>query len=390
MSIELLTYERLVEGGEEITYIVDRLIPEKSLGHLYAPSGVGKSLVALAAAHSIASGRPFLGLRTQQGRVVYIAGEGGPGLGQRATAWCLHEGVESPGEVRYVTHPVRADTVAEVTELLEEVHRAFGAPKLLIIDTLQANASPGFDENDARDMNLLVAGARRLILETGCSVLLVHHTGWLQTRERGSTVLRAACDYVLKLERMGRRTVKLCVDKGRDFDDSLDLMIELVPSGKSLVPVLSNRPATLSDAQLGLLRVLQESSQALKAKDWLARSAMGRTTFYDLKAKLLADELVAQNEREAFYPTPKGQRLVALSGESAGLSGESGRTGSVSVGDSPSVPCVLTHGRRTVPVSALTVHERGQYGEPSHGEPSHGEPGLSYEEDERRGLQDVA
>ena len=74
----------------------------------------------------------------------------------------------------------------------------------------------GSDENSAKDMGQFVAAVDRIRVETGCCVLMVHHTGKDAGRgPRGSSALEGAADTVLMLtESNGIR--QLAVRKQKD------------------------------------------------------------------------------------------------------------------------------------------------------------------------------
>jgi RecA-family ATPase len=58
-------------------YLIDGLIPERSLGILVGDSGLGKSPLAYQMGICVATGIPFLGLPTQKSRVLYLDFENG-------------------------------------------------------------------------------------------------------------------------------------------------------------------------------------------------------------------------------------------------------------------------------------------------------------------------
>ena len=60
----------------------------------------------------------------------------------------------------------------------------------------------GADENKTADMNMFVAGCDRVRVETGAAILVVHHTGKsAENGARGSSALRAACDFEYSIDR---------------------------------------------------------------------------------------------------------------------------------------------------------------------------------------------
>jgi hypothetical protein len=81
--------------------------------------------------------------------------------------------------------------VAVVTGMIEK----YGAPALIVIDTVARNFGPG-DENSTKDMTAFVAACDRLREQTGACILLVHHSGHGdKTRARGSIALKGALDW---------------------------------------------------------------------------------------------------------------------------------------------------------------------------------------------------
>ena len=72
------------------TFLIDGLLPDKSLGVLWGASEVGKTFLALAWALSVATGRTCLGRGVvTQGCAVHVVGEGAAHFGRRIIAWKL-------------------------------------------------------------------------------------------------------------------------------------------------------------------------------------------------------------------------------------------------------------------------------------------------------------
>jgi hypothetical protein len=160
-------------------------IPRQSFGALFGPTGSGKSFFALDRALTLAQTAP----------VVYVAAEGAAGYAARKIAWCKVKGLGA-GQLYFVGEAVNLLDMAEVTAFTDAILPL--SPALVIFDTL-ARCMIGGDENSARDMGLLVAACDDLRAATGATVLVVHHTGKSGQAERGSSALRAACDFMLGL-----------------------------------------------------------------------------------------------------------------------------------------------------------------------------------------------
>jgi hypothetical protein len=69
-----------------LRYQVDQMVPEVGTGFLWGQSWAGKSLVALDMGLAVGNGVPFFGHDTIKGTVVYLVGEGLPGIGVRVKA----------------------------------------------------------------------------------------------------------------------------------------------------------------------------------------------------------------------------------------------------------------------------------------------------------------
>jgi len=183
-----------LKAFEPPRWLANRLIPDGGLAVLYGEPKVGKTFWALDLSLCIATGRPFHGVTVQQGRVTYVAAEGGPArLRDRVMAWLFARGIgelELENNWELVAAPVDLTSPDTVRDFLE----ALGAPRgLVVFDTL-ARCMSG-DENSQKDMSAAVAGCDRIRFQTGATVLLVHHEGKNpQKGARGSTVLRGAID----------------------------------------------------------------------------------------------------------------------------------------------------------------------------------------------------
>ena len=71
--------------------------------------------------------------------------------------------------------------------------------KLIIFDT-QADHMPSGDEDRSKDFTVIKKAVQRIAQATGAAVGLIHHTGWYDSRERGSSRQRQALDVVMQTE----------------------------------------------------------------------------------------------------------------------------------------------------------------------------------------------
>jgi len=165
---------------------------------LWGGPGVGKSFISVSMGASVATGRPWLGKRTNQGPVVYIAGEGGEeGVAHRVRAalaeWTVdaHDKQETvpfyiitPG-IDLVENAFEFADLVGMPETLEE------RPRLVVVDTL-SRCFVG-DENKQEFMGKFVKTLDAIRDRYGCDIIVIHHAN-KQHELRGSSVLFGAVD----------------------------------------------------------------------------------------------------------------------------------------------------------------------------------------------------
>ena len=251
-------------------WLIDGLLTKQSIAFLVGPSGSFKSFLAVAMATHIANGKPFAGLPTRKGRVLYSAHEGLRGLPPRfkaldmdASEVTLCEGVNLVGEED-------ADWVIDQ-----------GMFDLVIIDTY-AKATPDRDENSSKDTTLALMCAERISSQTGATVLLITHTGKDKNKGiRGSSALFAGVDTVLNVDRqVDSFNLRMKVTKQKDGEDgaifnfAMEKANVVAPLTGEIIPTLRalSSASTLSAAaQIQLLlsdgtpRTTTEITSALKS-----------------------------------------------------------------------------------------------------------------------------
>ena len=215
---------------------------------LYGAPKSGKTFVALAQALHIAWGQPWAGRPVQRGGVVYIAGEGVHGMGDRLKAARAQFGI--PRDIPFWMHRGALDfTDPKLPETLvamvREVVPAGEAVALVIIDTL-ARSMPGADENSARDVGLVIATAGQVQVMLSCAVLAIHHQGKDEERGmRGTSALRGAVDASFRVvAHEDAPRVTLINEDQKDAETSADMVFDMVSvpvpgsiGRASLVPV---------------------------------------------------------------------------------------------------------------------------------------------------------
>ena len=193
---------------EPVRWLIDKMLPVGAFTALYGPPGSFKSFIALDIAEAIATGRTWMGNEvSEQGSVLYIAGEGFGGVGARIKACKQHHQTEDGAPIYVIRHQLNLRSSVEdfnalmlaVEHLVIDTGIDF---KLIIIDTL-ARAFGGGDENSASDMMQFVVtcGHIQKIVQDA-ALMILHHSGKDSAKGmRGSSALLGAVDTELELIR---------------------------------------------------------------------------------------------------------------------------------------------------------------------------------------------
>jgi hypothetical protein len=221
--VPLLGLSELREQSHSATWLIKHVVPAASIGMLYGGSGTFKSFIAIDAALHIAHGLPWLGRRTRQGSVLYIAAEGGSGLWPRIAAWHRARRIQW-GSVPFHVVPAALDLTQDAWRVVEAAQSKGVTPSMVVVDTLSQTYNG--EENSANEVAAYFRelGTRFRQL-WGCAVLILHHTGHNATeRPRGSSAMRANLDFMLGVFRDEKEmlaTLTCAKQKdGEAFDDT--------------------------------------------------------------------------------------------------------------------------------------------------------------------------
>ena len=288
----------------EMPMVIENMIPAQSYGYFFGESGVGKSFVALDVAHSVATGRPWLGADMfkveDAGLVVYVAGEGANGLRVRKKAIEQETGIEAP-LLRILPAAPLMDTgdAHLVAETFKELERRLGEKvKLVVVDTLSQCAEG--EQNSATDMAKFVHGCAE-IQSNGAAVVVIHHSGLSdKDRMRGSTNLKAPADFEFCVKGGdGLLSVKQTKNKDEELLPPIKLKTRkveidgLVKRNGEPFTSLVVEPANLAD-ELNASRKLSENE----------------TTLLGIIKEMAVDtngHVTNEDARTAFYEAAKGK-----------------------------------------------------------------------------------
>lgn len=290
-----------------------------SLVLLYGAPDTYKTFLALDWANCISTGLPWQGHSTRDERVwdsndkspvpvLYVIAEGARGFYRRQEAWlAAHPGAprgdlyQHPEPVDLLTrsavgtHWLTTDDLLSVGARLSDDY-----PQLVIFDTLHRCMPGGSDVSD-KDMGRVVESARRLQdYWDGCSVLLIHHSGWAGQHERGSNSLRGACDSVFQVKRAEGKVI-LKDDKEKDKGQEAPLVLRARKSADSLV-LEPTRADSILRAERAIHRALEVAGDEGLTHGELAEATdLAKATLTRRVAELLEAGEVRKDGENRFF-----------------------------------------------------------------------------------------
>lgn len=273
-------------------WIVDQIIPADAFGVMYGASGTYKSFMAMSIAASIAANSPWFNADVDNpGQVIYIGAEGAAGLQARKKAWSIRHGLPTNQLGILADSPtINSATDCELlVQMCEIAADELNAPiRLIVVDTL-ARTFAG-EENSATDMSAFVRSCDRIRRATGASILVVHHAGKdLDKGARGSSALRAACDFEFKVSALGKKHTKLSCTKAKDVEpfEDMEFKLDVVELGRndakgrpmvSLVPRLhsigssEDQPAQEATGKTQVLNDMITAAMARQGSEFITRA----------------------------------------------------------------------------------------------------------------------
>ena len=279
----LLTIEQLSQLPPA-EWLVQDIVEQNRLGIVHGPSETCKSFLTLDLGLCVAAGCDWHGRAVKSGPVVFVAAEGGSGIRKRVNTWKQEHGIDEIPNARFLLEDVQLLSSGDVEGLLRRIQAVFPNPVLIILDTFAA-CFVGGEENSAKDTGLAIAAARHLVIMTGATVLLVHHSGRQETnRERGSSALKGNVDVMLSVSRDGNTiTVKNTKQKDHEGFEPFHLELKQValhggdadPSETSCVltacqpPDGVSPPVDINDSERRALEVLETfGDDGATPKNW--------------------------------------------------------------------------------------------------------------------------
>lgn len=213
-----------------IGWLVKGLIQAGDPCNLFGPSGSGKSFIALDISMAIAQGKPWRGMKTTQGTVVYICAEGAGGFRKRLDAYREYHQVD-PAKMPFYVIPAAPSLLKpkDVKDVIAAITAAnVGAVAAIVVDTL-AQTTSGANENSGEDMGPALTAVQKIGAAFDTTVMLVHHTGKDVDRgARGWSGIKGAMGTQLEVILQDDGSRVLHVEKLKDDDDGQNYPFKLL------------------------------------------------------------------------------------------------------------------------------------------------------------------
>lgn len=156
--------DRICADETQTQFLIEGLLPAKSIAIMAGDSTIGKSPLVCQLALCVAAGVPFLGMKTNQGRVLYFDLENSlPDCKAIRDALVQFLGLsQTPENFLLVTEP------RSLERPIDEVR-----PRLVVIDSLRAYRPDVTERNPVAGQWL--REIRALSRKYGCAFLVIHH-----------------------------------------------------------------------------------------------------------------------------------------------------------------------------------------------------------------------
>lgn len=231
--MKLIPVKNIMNKPFDTDWLIKDYLPANSTVMVFGPPASGKSLIAIEKAYCVGNGIDYHGHQVKKGTVVYVAGEGFSGIGKRLKALEIHNNNQAPNNIFISETSMDLNSSTSTQDLIKEIERITDHDvNLIIIDTLHRNFTG--DENNSKDISVVMKHCDRLRLATGATIILVHHSGLNDKgRGRGSSSIKGAMDVEYKVSKLSKSIV-MHNTKVKDIEEPSDInfSLEIVNIGK--------------------------------------------------------------------------------------------------------------------------------------------------------------
>ncbi len=249
----------LNEPDEKTDWLVEDHLPMGGDSLVVAKPKVGKSTLVRCLALAVARGDDFLGCKTKQGTVFYLA------LEEKRSEVKRHfhaMGARQEDPILVFCAPSPVDGLAQLRAAVEK-----DKPVLIIVDPL-FRFTRVKDSNDYAQVTAALEPLHVLARQTGSHLLAVHHEGKRGGSDGdsvlGSTALFAAVDTLLIMKRTEKyRTLSSIQRYGTDLEEiTLDYDSEM----RTLSAGVARSEADLREAEKAIVDFLFEKNEAVEER----------------------------------------------------------------------------------------------------------------------------
>ena len=262
VSFDLIQVNHIMQNITPPKWVVKDICEEDSVVAIFGQPKSGKSFVTVDLACNIVLGRDWHGHETEQGSVVYLAGEGMRAISRRFLAW------QQLNATRVKDAPLLISTRGArllddkdhqlLKDTIDRTQDESGKVRMIIVDTLQRNFGAG-NENSTEDMSAFIERIDDLRDSYSTCICIVHHTGHgTSSRARGSSVIQASVDWEYRVTR-----TNLGSDMFVEFSQTL------VKDGKPVMPKnfkFIEQKLPFHDMTSGALEIIDAGDMPKKTK----------------------------------------------------------------------------------------------------------------------------
>jgi len=274
-----------------VDWLLDGRLRAGSVVVVAGDPGGGKTWLLLNLALCVATGAPWLGVKTKRAPVLWVDAESGMARmcdRVQAAMTGLHAPESAP--FRFVTP---SDRLFDLRKSADQDTLTAGVSEtgagLVIVDAL-VDVMPGGDENAVQDVGPLMLALRRLADVTGAAVVLIHHNN-KAGGYRGSTAIAGAVDALLSLTTTtsadGHRDVVLKAEKARDTEPwTISARLNWSEGAFWTAPLVADdrpQPQKLSPSQSAVINLLAGGNATMETiKAGCSKPAAAARAVYDL------------------------------------------------------------------------------------------------------------
>ena len=238
-------------------WLIDGIIPKKTINFIAGDKGIGKTLLTLQMAACLMDGKPFLGRKTEHSRVLFVErDEPMEGINEKV----MRQKYNNLQDLEMYTGELQVDRSSGKLEGLIRYKK----PDVLFLDSFRMLHRG--NENDSTDMGKVMDCLRKATEELGITVVCIHHLTRPQRGQerhlRGSTVIETTADFILGLFKEPNNIINL---KGmKAMSDYSDIKLTLDRETLTFEPKGWETKKNNMEQRKARVRELLDSGTALK------------------------------------------------------------------------------------------------------------------------------